>query len=66
MSITKVEVFPRRDESFEKMLKRFIKKCKKQEIIKEHLEKTSFHKTKSQKRRDKIEKNKYLRKKAKK
>jgi ribosomal protein S21 len=56
-----VEVRLREGESIDKMIKRFFKKCKKQDILKEHLEKISFHRTKSQKRRDKIQKNRHLR-----
>lgn len=46
----------------EKLIKKFLKKTKKSEIIREHLEKTSFYLTKSQKRREKIRKNRFLRK----
>lgn len=56
-----VEVTLRDGESTEKMIRRFFKKCKKVEIIKEHLEKVSYARSKSRKRRDKIQKNKYLR-----
>jgi hypothetical protein len=45
----------------EKDIKKFFKKCKKQEITKEYLEKTSFHRTKSEKLRDKRKKNAFLR-----
>ena len=40
-----------------------MKKCKKQEVIQEFLLKTSFHRTKSQKKKEKRLKNKYLRQK---
>lgn len=56
-----VEVKLRDGESQERLIKRFLKKCKKQEIIREYLEKTSYHRSKSRKRRDKIMKNKYMR-----
>jgi len=56
-----VEVKVREGESVEKMIKRFFKKCKRQDIVKEHLEKVSFFRTKSQKSRDKIQKNRHLR-----
>jgi len=56
-----VEVTPRDGESSEKMIRRFFKKCKKTEIIREYLEKTAYHRSKSRKRRDKIQKNKHLR-----
>jgi hypothetical protein len=57
-----VEERLREGESAERLIKRFFKKCKKQEIIKEHLEKTSFFRTRRQKRRIKALKNKYLKK----
>jgi hypothetical protein len=50
-------------EGGEQLIKRFLKKAKKSEIVKEHLEKVSFFRTKSQKKKDKIEKNRYLNKK---
>lgn len=55
-----VEVKLKEGESSDKLIRRFIKKCKKQEIVKEHLDKISFFKTKSQKRREKRSKNKRL------
>jgi ribosomal protein S21 len=58
-----IEVTLRPGESGEKLIKRFSKKCKKQEVIQEYLDKTSFFRTKSQKKRDKVLKNKYLREK---
>lgn len=61
MSIN-VEVVAKPNEDGEKLIKRFIKKFKKSEIIKEFLERTSFAQTKSQKLRAKRRKNKYLRK----
>ena len=54
-----------RDGLSEREIKKFFKKCKKQEILKEYLDKTAFARTKSQKRRDKIRENKYLRSKQK-
>jgi ribosomal protein S21 len=54
-----VEVRLGRGETSEKLIRRFFKKCKKQDIIKEHLEKVSYYKTNSQKRKDKILKNKH-------
>lgn len=57
-----VQVFLKDGESVEKMVRRFFKKCKKMEIVKEHLEKVSHARTTSQKKRDKVRKNKYLRK----
>ncbi len=45
----------RRDDSnaSEILIRRFIKKCKKERIVKIYVEKTGYHKTKSQKRREK-------------
>ena len=61
MHVTNVEVKLREGEGMEKLIKRFFKKCKKIDIIREHLEKTSYYRTRSQKKRDKIQKNKHLR-----
>lgn len=55
-----VEVILKPGESVDRLIKRFIKKCKKSDIIKEHLEKVSFFKTRSEKRKQKIAKNRYL------
>ena len=63
--VINAEVYPRDGESIDRLIKRFTKKCKKQEVIEEYLDKTSWHKTKRQKRREKYLKNKYLRRKAK-
>lgn len=35
------------------LIRRFLKKCKKERIIKEYTEKTSYYKSKSQKKREK-------------
>ncbi len=51
MSSINVEIYPKEGESQEQLLKRFIKKCKKEKILEEHIDKTSFHRTKSEKRR---------------
>lgn len=56
-------VFPKQGESQEKMIRRFFKKCKKQEIIQEHLSKTSFFVSKNEKKRKKIKENAFLRQK---
>ena len=48
-----VEVKLQRDETEERLIKRFFKKVKKFNIIEEFLEKTSFYKKPSVKRRDK-------------
>lgn len=61
-----IEVKLRDGESQEKLIKRFFKKCKKQEIIKEHLDKTSFFKSNAQKRKERAIRNKYIRDKEKK
>ena len=37
----------------EALIRRFLKKCKKERIVKEYVEKTSYYKSKSQKRREK-------------
>lgn len=58
-----VEVIAKQGESADKLIKRFLKKCKKSEIIKEHLEKVSFFRSPSQKRRYKEGKNRHLREK---
>lgn len=47
-----VEVYLRDGESQEKLMKRFFKKCKKEDIIREYLGKTSYFKTRSQKKRE--------------
>ncbi len=57
---TNLEVRLKPGESIDKLIKRFIKKCKKEEIVKEHLEKVSYFKSPSQKRRAKRAKNKHL------
>jgi len=49
-------------ESQEKLIKRFSKKCKKEDIIKEYLTKTSFFKTRSEKKRERYLRNKHIRK----
>lgn len=46
-----VEVYPKNGEHQEKMIKRFFRKCKKQGILEEHIEKTSFFISKRQKKR---------------
>jgi len=55
-----VEVLLKSNESPEKFIKRFFRKCKKLEIVKEHLEKTSFYVKKSDKKRMKKSKNKFI------
>lgn len=63
MHPTLVEVKLRPGESQDRLLKRFLKKCKRQEVIEEYVEKTLFYRTKSQKKRFKVLKNKFLREK---
>lgn len=56
-----VEVTLKKGESQDKLLRRFSKKCKKLEVVREHLDKTSHFKTKREKKREKAERNKWLR-----
>ena len=58
-----VEVKLKPGESSDRLIKRFVKKCKKQDVVREYLDKVSFFQTKSQKRRAKRSKNKFLREK---
>ena len=37
----------------EALIRRFLKKCKKERIVKEYVEKTSYYKSKAQKKREK-------------
>lgn len=60
--IVNVEVKLKPNESSDRLIKRFIKKVKKHDIIREHLDHVSFAQTRSQKLRAKRIKNKYLRK----
>lgn len=62
MNAINVQVKVREGESSERLIRRFFKKCKKVDIVREHLDKVSFARSKSQKKRAKIQKNKYLRK----
>ena len=55
-----------RDGLSEREIKKFFKKVKKQDIIQEYIDKTSFAMSKSQKRREKIRKNAFFRNKTKK
>jgi ribosomal protein S21 len=57
-----VEVVLKPNESADRLIKRFIKKCKKSDIIKEYLEKTIFR-SPSQKKRYKKAKAKHQREK---
>jgi len=51
-----------RDGLSEVEIRKFFKKCKKQDIIREHLDKVSFFMTKTQKRREKRRKNAFQKK----
>tara|TARA_B100000700_G_scaffold321715_1_gene421568 strand:- start:432 stop:680 length:249 start_codon:yes stop_codon:yes gene_type:complete len=44
---------PVRGDNSEALIRRFIKKCKKERVVKIYVEKTEYHKTKSQKKREK-------------
>jgi ribosomal protein S21 len=57
---TNIEVRQRGKESADKLIKRFIKKCKKKDIVREYLDKTLYFKPKSQKRREKRKLNAFL------
>lgn len=48
---TLIEVYPKNGEHQEKMIKRFFRKCKKQKILEEHIDKTSFFLSKKQRKR---------------
>jgi ribosomal protein S21 len=61
MKTINAEVKLKDGESQEKLLRRFLKKCKKQDIVKEYLDKTSYFKSKREKRKEKHLRNKYLR-----
>ena len=58
--VINIEVRLKDGESQEKLIKRFLKKCKKQEIVKEYLDKTSFFKSKHQRRKEKRLRNQYI------
>lgn len=60
---TNIEVKAKQGESSDKLIKRFLKKMKKQDIIKEYLDRVSFFRSPSQKRRWKRAKNKFLKEK---
>ena len=44
---------PKNTNQGEALIRRFLKKCKKERVVKEYIEKTSYYKSKSQKRREK-------------
>jgi ribosomal protein S21 len=58
-----MEVRLKPGESVDRLIKRFLKKVKKHNIVQEHVDKTSYFLTKSQKKRAKRSKNAFLRKK---
>ena len=58
-----VEVTIKKGESQEKLVKRFFKKVKKSGCIEDYLSKTSYFKTEKEKRKEKADKNKWLRQK---
>ena len=58
---TNLVVELRGNESADRLIKRFLKKCKKQDVIREFLNKTSYFKSKSQKRKEKIVRNQFIR-----
>jgi len=51
--VLNVEVKEKQGESQEKLIRRFLKKCKKAEIVREYVDKTSCYYTRSQKKRQK-------------
>lgn len=61
MSVASVCVRLEDGMSQEKLLKKFLKKCKNENIVREYLEKTSFYLSPSEKRKAKRRKNKFLR-----
>lgn len=61
MSICNVCIRLEEGMSQEKLLKKFLKKTKNENIIREYLEKTSFYLSPSEKRKAKQRKNKFLR-----
>lgn len=56
-----VDIRLKNGESQEKLLRRFSKKCKKIEVVRQYLDKTTHFKTNRQKKKDKTERNKWLR-----
>ena len=59
--VINVEVRLEHGMSQEKLLKKFLKKSKNENIIREYLDKTSFYLSPSEKRKAKRRKNKFLR-----
>jgi len=47
-----IEVKRRKDESPERLIKRFMRECKKEQIVREYLEKTRYYKKPSAVRRE--------------
>lgn len=52
-----VQVVSKPGEPPEKLIRRFLKKCKKENIVREHLGKVSYFKNKREKKREKAAKN---------
>ncbi len=57
--VVHVEVKLREGESADRLIKRFLKKCKKADIIREYRDKTEYFLTRSQKKREKRRRNKF-------
>jgi ribosomal protein S21 len=58
--VVNVEVYLFRGESTEKLIKRFFKKCKKSDILKEYTDRITFYRKPSEKRKSKWLKNKWF------
>lgn len=54
-----IEVRLEKGDSTDRLIKKFFKKCKKQDIVREYIDKTSYYMTRTQKKRAKILKNKH-------
>lgn len=61
MAAVNIEAKLRPGETSERLIKRFFKKCKKHDIVREYLNKTSYFRTKRQKKREKVLRNKHIR-----
>lgn len=60
MSVTNVEVELRDHESFDKLVKRFIRKCKKEEILEEYRKTLTYDKPSTKKRKERKERKRLL------
>ena len=65
MSVVRIMAVLQPGETQEKLIKRFFKKCKKDDIVKEYAEKTSYFEKKSQKKHSQVMRVKWLRRKIK-